>query len=109
MSHQLIVLVMITCIFTASAVCGLDGEESIITLRLQDLLIFVTGADCIPPLGFSINPVIRFIHSPISPLPTANTCSPSISLPVSARGSSYEAFKDAMVEALVGGFGFGQV
>ncbi len=72
------------------------------------MLAFVTGADRIPPMGFASTPIIKFIHEPTSRLPTASTCTPSLSLPIVPM-QSYDAFKDAMIEGLVGGFGFGQV
>ena len=87
---------------------GLDGDKRTLTLHLEDMLVFVTGADRVPPMGFEYSPIINFVHDPPSHLPVASTCTPSLSLPV-VRGQAYENFKDAMVEALVGGFGFGQV
>lgn len=100
-------LYFLTCI--GSTVCGLEQvrEESTSTLRLEDLLIFVTGSDSIPPMGFEFNPVITFVHDPPSHLPLSNTCTPSLHLPVISQ--PYDRFKDAMVEALVGGIIFGKV
>ena len=88
---------------------GLEGlSECTSSLHLEDLLVFVTGADRVPPMGFEFNPVITFIHDHPSCFPIANTCTPSLHLPVFCS-QPYDQFKGAMVEALVGGFGFGQV
>ena len=40
-------------------------------------------------------------------LPVASTCAPAISLPTMYR--AYDDFKTAMIEGIVGGFGFGLV
>lgn len=44
----------------------------------------VTGTDEEPPLGFGVQPCIGFVES-VSLLPTANTCSNQLSLPVSGH------------------------
>ena len=51
-------------------------------------------------------PKIHFSHSSLK-LAVASTCAPSITLPTCHN--SYEEFKDAMVESIVSGFGFGKV
>lgn len=81
-----------------------SDEEHDTTLRLEDILVFVTGADCVPPMGFKMAPKIHFSHSSLK-LAVASTCAP-ITLPTCHN--SYE-FKDAMVESIVSGFGFGKV
>ena len=83
-----------------------SDEEHDTTLRLEDILVFVTGADCVPPMGFKTAPKIHFSHSSLK-LAVASTCAPSITLPTCHN--SYEEFKDAMVESIVSGFGFGKV
>lgn len=84
-----------------------SDEEHVTTLRLEDILVFVTGADLIPPMGFDRAPEIFFCHTPQLKLAVASTCSPSITLPTCH--DSYKDFKDAMVESIVSGFGFGKV
>ena len=42
------------------------------TLRLDDVLIFLTGADRVPPMGFGKSPQI--------PYSKFNTCAPSLTL-----------------------------
>ena len=70
-------------------------------------MVFVTGADRIPPLGFNNVAEVRFLHGETNKLPVASTCTPAISLPTLYR--SYDDFKTAMIEGIVGGFGFGLV
>ena len=41
---------------------SLNGEEKATALRLEDLLLFVTGVDHIPPFGFANLPEVLFIH-----------------------------------------------
>jgi len=84
-----------------------SDEEHVTTLRLEDILVFVTGADLIPPMGFDRAPEIFFSHIPQLNLAVASTCSPSITLPTCH--DSYKDFKDAMVESIVSGLGFGKV
>lgn len=57
-----------------------DGDH---VLTLPEILLFSTGAEQEPPLGFSIRPTIHFVHSETIQLPTANTCVNQLSLPVS--------------------------
>ena len=71
---------------------------------LQSLLIFVTGLDVIPPLGFSAMPTMTFRHpdakepnDPRSELPTANTCSNALSIPVVP---TYDQFYANMLAAI---------
>ena len=57
-----------------------SDEEHDTTLRLEDILVFITGADCVPPMGFKTAPKIHFSHSSLK-LAVASTCAPSITLP----------------------------
>ena len=100
---------LIVFLTVATKVIGLEAEcEKTVTLRLEDVLIFVTGSDSIPPMGFEYIPEITFLHKPSSHLPTSNTCSPTLHLPV-LDSQSYHTFRGAMIEALVGGVMFGQI
>uniref|UniRef100_A0A1Y1N4I9 HECT domain-containing protein n=1 Tax=Photinus pyralis TaxID=7054 RepID=A0A1Y1N4I9_PHOPY len=51
-------------------------------VTLPDLLVFATGSDCLPPLGFPLRPEIMFLHEKNSRFPIANTCSLQLKLPV---------------------------
>ena len=57
-----------------SPVCSHEGEDSKVVLTLEDVLTFVTGANCIPPMGFDTPPQTTFCHDN-SHYPTASTCS----------------------------------
>ena len=69
------------------------------SVSLNQLLIFATGCDCEPPLGFKQQPTIEFIHEELHArpsdkfLPTANTCGLVLRLPVHA---CYDSFAEAM-------------
>uniref|UniRef100_A0A8D0A291 HECT domain-containing protein n=1 Tax=Sander lucioperca TaxID=283035 RepID=A0A8D0A291_SANLU len=73
------------------------------------LLVFATGANAIPPLGFSPQPSVDFLHElPLRQgrhLPTANTCINCLRLPVLKK---FEDFKETMEFALKNTQGFGQ-
>ena len=82
--------------------------EQDIGCSLEDLLIFVTGADRIPPLGFDKSPTVVFVQNEARILPTASTCDLTLRLPT-AHGANYNRFKEMMVMALKGHDGFGGV
>lgn len=67
------------------------------------VMVFFSGAEGIPPVGYSQNPSINF--NPNSAFPTASTCALELTLPT--RYSSYELFKHALDTAFTmhGGFG----
>ncbi|XP_076148922.1 G2/M phase-specific E3 ubiquitin-protein ligase-like [Alosa pseudoharengus] len=87
----------------------LDVEEQEGPLKLEGILAFATGADTIPPLGFSPQPSVDFLHElPLRQgrqFPTANTCINCLRLPVL---KSFEDFKESMDFALKNTQGFGQ-
>ena len=100
---------------TLSAV-GLDSasveldpslEEGSISIGLKDVLIFFTGADRVPPLGFISQPTLTFLHDPKDIFPTASTCSLELRLPTTH--AEYNTFKDYMIIAFKGHGGFGVV
>ena len=63
----------------------LEGDPS---CSLTDL-VFVSGADHVPPLGFEKSPNVVFIHTEGRCLPTASTCDIQLRLPTS-HGSNYQ-------------------
>ncbi len=84
-------------------------EKQVGDLRLEDLLIFITGADKIPPLGFDSSIKIDFydFQDNNRRLPHASTCSPAIYLP---RGmENPDTFKELMKKVLTECHGFGLV
>ena len=78
-----------------------------IACTLEDVLVFFSGASCVPPLGFDSNPTLVFLHSKTATLPTASTCDLQLRLP--ATYNEYHKFKEAMVLGLKGHNGFGGV
>jgi hypothetical protein len=79
----------------------LEGDPS---CSLTDL-VYVSGADHVPPLGFKN---IVFIHTEGRCLPTASACDIQLRLPT-IHGSNYQRFKEMMVMALKSHDGFGGV
>ena len=56
-------------------------EESEVTINLGNILVFVTGANHLLPMGFESTPEIRFtsdIHATEMRLPSASTCGPTL-------------------------------
>ncbi|MGL5118004.1 MAG: hypothetical protein ACRC7H_02145 [Plesiomonas shigelloides] len=54
-------------------------------VTLQEILVFTSGADRIPPLGFPQKPTIQFLHPEDHGLrifPEANTCDVTFRLPL---------------------------
>ena len=76
-----------------------DGRN----VTLKDVLVFFSGADAIPPLGFPREPSLVFIHNSL-PLPTASTCALELRIPT--VHTEYSTFKDAMITGVMGHGGF---
>ena len=85
--------------------CNTHITEGDIGCSLEDLLIFVTGADRLPPLK---SPTVVFVQNEARILPTASTCDLTLRLPT-AHGANYSPFKEMMVIALKGHDGSGGV
>lgn len=84
-----------------------DDLESPVTFA--DLLVFVTGADCIPPLGFPVQCTVSFYSQEEGSrrLPSSSTCALTLYLP---RGVTEENdFRALMSDSLTGSYGFGKV
>ena len=78
--------------------------------RLPDLLMFCTGTNQIPPLGFHDPDKITVIElqPECGPLPNASTCPQELELP--CIHENYEVFKESLNKALdIQGSGFGIV
>ena len=74
---------------------------------LDEVLVFFTGTDRVPPLGFSKPLTVSFLVDEKEMFATASTCDLQLRLPT--RYSDYNAFADAMVLSLKGNDGFGGV
>jgi hypothetical protein len=73
-----------------------------ITLTLEDVLAFATGATSIPILGFEEQGAIKFLHEG-GMFPTASTCALVIRLPII---EDYETFKERMTFGILNAHGF---
>ena len=82
-----------------------DDNENIADLPL--ILSFATGADCIPPLGFSKEIEILFGKDKTRLLPVVSTC--ALTLTLSLGLAEYDLFQKNMDLALLNAFEFGQV
>jgi hypothetical protein len=71
--------------------------------KLEDVLVFITGASVPPPKDFETTPTIEF-HD--GNLPRANTCSTTLNLPIVYK--EYEVFKGKMDLAILNSSSFGQ-
>ena len=78
------------------------GDQSSPTLR--DVMVFLTGSDCVPPLGFGdVTPSILFTDDAV--LPTVSTCSLTLRFPRTFL-SEFEQFKEKMDFVILGSQGF---
>ena len=65
--------------------------------RIPRLLMFATGADAVPPMGF-FNPSVIMVLQNSSVFPNANTCPMELELPGGV--TSFEDFKKSMDTAI---------
>ena len=70
---------------------------------LADVMIFFSGADQEPPLGFQTRPSLRFADGPLA---TASACICMLHLP---KHSTYEVFRDKMTLSILGHGGFDRI
>ena len=67
-------------------------------------MVFLTGCDCIPPLGFGLaEPSITFSTDAV--LPTVSTCSLTLRFPLNFP-TKFDLFKEKMDFAVLGSQGF---
>lgn len=81
-------LILLPCYF-------LDG---VFEITLDQLLVFTSGADRIPALGFSPQPTLTFNHETGRKYPEANTCLVKLKLPIH---NAYEEFTKYMCEGII--------
>ncbi|XP_058621115.1 G2/M phase-specific E3 ubiquitin-protein ligase-like [Onychostoma macrolepis] len=84
-------------------------QEEDVGISFEDVLVFVTAADSIPPLGFQQNCQVEFYdqEEPTRRIPYASTCALTLYLP---RGvSEEEDFRELMFLAIKGSLRFGKV
>ena len=76
-------------------------------MNLGDLLVFFTGADHEPPLGFYPKPQLQFHHQPRDILATSSTCSNVLYIPTCHK--IYSDFRSRMIQSLLENDGFGRI
>lgn len=79
-----------------------NDESADLTLTLEDILSFATGATNIPLLGFKAEGHMTFLHDG-GMFPTASTCSMTLRLPIV---TNYEVFKERMSYDILNAHGF---
>lgn len=109
--HCILSLYIVQCFFffkflISNVFLSLDQEGM---HKLGTILAFATGANTVPPIGFSPPPSVEFLHQEhdagsISKLPIANTCINCLKLPLH---TSYRDFQENMDFALGNTHGFG--
>ncbi len=85
---------------------GLVGRKS---LLISDVLVFVTGCENIPPLGFSPKPTIVFDHDCGQRKISVNTSINRLTFPVSDVLLQYENFKEDIIFCILNSQGFGMI
>ena len=78
--------------FWISILAEIEGHANDLEFSFEDILIFVTGAADVPPMGFSPSPTLEFCDE--IKYPTASTCTNVLTLPLN---QAYEEFKDNFV------------
>ena len=73
---------------------------------VEDVMVFFTGSNRVPPTGFKRRPTVQFQHHLGRKLATASTCDLVLTLPV-GHGSNYDGFKNDFILAVKGNDGFG--
>ncbi|XP_041823681.1 G2/M phase-specific E3 ubiquitin-protein ligase [Melanotaenia boesemani] len=76
----------------------LDIEDGAMEVTLEQVLVFVSGADRIPVLGFTPRPTLSFLHEHGKIFPEANTCIVNLKLPIH---QNYENFCKYMSEGII--------
>ena len=85
-----------------------DGEvhtETGMQVTLKHVLMFFTGADREPPLGFPKKATLEFLNTS-AVLATASTCDLILRVPTTFH-DQYDSFKDMMIKSLISCDGFG--
>lgn len=70
-------------------------------------MVFFSGTERIPPLGFEQQPTIEFIQDQSKLYCTASTCDLVLRLPT--RYQDYPSFRGAMLMSIIDNDGFGGV
>ncbi|KAL7408084.1 hypothetical protein ABVT39_018006 [Epinephelus coioides] len=87
----------------------IEVDEGTRPVTLEQMLIFASGIDCIPPLGFPNHPTIEFLHDSNGNrriFPEANTCEVILRLPLHP---SYSIFMEYMESGILQSPTFGLI
>jgi len=77
------------------------GEQG--SPSLKDIVVFLTGSEAVPPLGFDVTPMIDFTDE--DQFPKVSTCSLTLTFSRKMK-SSFTDFKEIMDFAVLGSEGF---
>ena len=89
----------------SSYVASFRHADEDIGCTMKHVMIFFSGSDRIPPMGFDRHPTLHFIHDDERKLPTSSTCDLQMRIPTCHP--DYDEFKKYMVLGLIGNDGFG--
>lgn len=87
-------------IFLSFLVSMLYFTEKSAPCSLEDVLIFASGADLVPLLGYTKPPTIVFVQARDRILPISSTRDVHLRLPT-VHGSNYQKFQEIMVMAVL--------
>ena len=76
------------------------------TMHCIRCLVFFTGANAIPPLGYEMQPTVTFLHSKCDRFCKASTCDLTLRLPT-CHDENYSSFREEMIMSLLDNDGFG--
>ena len=89
--------------FSYSIIDGIITTDDNRCVLQQDILVFCTGSDMEPPLGFSPRPELGFVDDVLA---SSSTCALKLYLPL--NHDTYDSFKSYMILSLLGNDGFGR-
>lgn len=103
---------MTVCVYPMLNLYIIDlSTENQTTFSFEDLLAFITGADHVPPLGFSKDLTLQFYNQDVgmlsARLPHTSTCAMELYLPRSIACPS--ALSDLLTRAINASLGFGDM
>ncbi len=84
-----------------------SGEE--VTVKVENILQFVTGSEEVPAIGFSPKPTIEFVHeSEVLRKLSVSTCANILTFPVAGM-TDYKKFSDEFTFCMMNSTGFGSI
>lgn len=72
--------------------------DGVFEVTMEQILVFASGADRVPALGFSPHPTLNFIHDAGRKYPEANTCLVNLKLPIH---DTYRQFAKFMCDGII--------